>query len=132
MRLSLNWLTDFVELAVAPEVLADRLTMAGLEIDAIERITPGFSGVVVGQVTTVEPHPQADRLRLAEVTTGSQTYRVVCGAPNLELGRLYPFAPIGAAVSAARRSRPPSFGASPPKGCSVRKTNWGCPRTTWA
>jgi phenylalanyl-tRNA synthetase beta chain len=99
MRLSLNWLKDFIELAVAPEVLADRLTMAGLEIDAIDRITPDFSGVVVGQVTAVEPHPQADRLRLAEVTTGSTTYRVVCGAPNLELGRLYPFAPVGAVVS---------------------------------
>ena len=98
MRLSLNWLADLVSLNVAPEVLADRLTMAGLEIDAIERLDPEFSGVVVGRVTAVEPHPQADRLRLAEVTTGTETYRVVCGAPNLESGRLYPFAPIGAVV----------------------------------
>ncbi|MCX5893722.1 MAG: hypothetical protein NTW80_12280, partial [Deltaproteobacteria bacterium] len=74
MRLSLNWLADFVEIAVTPEVLADRLTMAGLEIDAIERVTPEFSGVVVGRVTEVSPHPQADRLRLAEVTTGTDTY----------------------------------------------------------
>ena len=99
MRLSLNWLADLVSLNVAPEVLAERLTMAGLEIDAIERLDPEFSGVVVGRVTAVEPHPQADRLRLAEVTTGTETYRVVCGAPNLEAGRLYPFAPIGAVVS---------------------------------
>ena len=103
MRLSLNWLADFVELNVAPEVLADRLTMAGLEIDAIERLSPEFSGVVVGHVTAVEPHPQADRLRLAEVTTGTDTYRVVCGAPNLELGRLYPFAPIGAVVAGGQK-----------------------------
>jgi phenylalanyl-tRNA synthetase beta chain len=98
MRLSLNWLADLVSLNVAPEVLADRLTMAGLEIDAIERLDPEFSGVVVGRVSAVAPHPQADRLRLAEVTTGADTYRVVCGAPNLESGRLYPFAPIGAVV----------------------------------
>ncbi|MCL4501301.1 MAG: phenylalanine--tRNA ligase subunit beta [Deltaproteobacteria bacterium] len=103
MRLSLNWLADFVELTVAPEVLADRLTMAGLEIDAIEPLSPEFSGVVVGHVTKVEPHPQADRLRLAEVTTGTETYRVVCGAPNLELGRLYPFAPIGAVVAGGQK-----------------------------
>ena len=103
MRLSLNWLADFVELNVAPEVLADRLTMAGLEIDAIEHLSPEFSGVVVGHVTGVEPHPQADRLRLAEVTTGTETYRVVCGAPNLELGRLYPFAPIGAVVAGGQK-----------------------------
>ncbi|MCX5892570.1 MAG: phenylalanine--tRNA ligase subunit beta, partial [Deltaproteobacteria bacterium] len=103
MRLSLNWLADLVSLAVTPEVLADRLTMAGLEIDAIERLTPEFSGVVVGRVTEVSPHPQADRLRLAEVTTGTDTYRVVCGAPNLELGRLYPFAPIGAVVAGGQK-----------------------------
>ncbi|HEY9074262.1 MAG TPA: phenylalanine--tRNA ligase subunit beta, partial [Desulfobaccales bacterium] len=99
MRLSLNWLADLVSINVAPEVLAERLTMAGLEIDAIERLDPEFAGVVVGRVTAVSPHPQADRLRLAEVTTGTETYRVVCGAPNLEAGRLYPFAPIGAVVS---------------------------------
>src|SRR5208337_4108753 len=106
MRLSLNWLADFVELAVAPEVLADRLTMAGLEVEAIERLTPEFSGVVVGQVTGVEPHPQADRLRLAEVTDGALSYRVVCGAPNLEPGRLYAFAPPGAVICGGRRIKP--------------------------
>ena len=106
MRLSLNWLADFVELTVAPEVLADRLTMAGLEVEAIERVTPEFSGVVVGRVTRVEPHPQADRLRLAEVTSGSHSYRVVCGAPNLEQGRLYPFAPPGAVICGGKRIKP--------------------------
>jgi phenylalanyl-tRNA synthetase beta chain len=103
MRLSLNWLADLVELTVAPEVLADRLTMAGLEVEALERLTPEFSGVVVGQVTRVEPHPQADRLRLAEVTICSNSYRVVCGAPNLALGRLYPFAPIGARLAGGQK-----------------------------
>ncbi|MGO9622689.1 MAG: phenylalanine--tRNA ligase subunit beta [Desulfobaccales bacterium] len=106
MRLSLNWLADFVELTVAPEVLADRLTMAGLEVEAIERVTPEFSGVVVGRVTGVEPHPQADRLRLAEVTSGSHSYRVVCGAPNLEPGRLYAFAPPGAVICGGQRIKP--------------------------
>ena len=106
MRLSLNWLADFVDLTVAPEVLADRLTMAGLEVEAIERVTPEFSGVVVGRVIGVEPHPQADRLRLAEVTSGSHSYRVVCGAPNLEQGRLYPFAPPGAVIGGGKRIKP--------------------------
>ena len=91
---------------MAPEVLADRLTMAGLEVEAIERVTPEFSGVVVGRVTRVEPHPQADRLRLAEVTSGSHSYRVVCGAPNLEQGRLYPFAPPGAVICGGKRIKP--------------------------
>jgi phenylalanyl-tRNA synthetase beta chain len=96
MRLSLNWLTDFVDLPLEAQALADRLTMTGLEVEAVEQVTPEFSGVVVGKVLSVDRHPQADRLQVAEVTTGSQTYRVVCGAPNVQAGVLYPFAPPGA------------------------------------
>ena len=58
MRLSLNWLADLVELSAAPEVLADRLTMAGLEVEAIERVAPDFSGVVVARVTRGSPIPR--------------------------------------------------------------------------
>ncbi len=106
MRLSINWLTDFVDLTVAPGHLADRLTMAGLEVEAVEDIAPDFSGVVVGRVTRVEPHPQADRLQVTEVTTGEATYRVVCGAPNVAAGRLYAFAPPGAALAGGRKLKP--------------------------
>jgi phenylalanyl-tRNA synthetase beta chain len=102
MRLSLNWLKDFVDLRVEAAVLADRLTMAGLEVEALEVVAPDFTGVVVGRVTRVEPHPQADRLVVAEVTDGSRAYRVVCGAPNVAPGRVYPFAPHGAVISQAR------------------------------
>ncbi len=102
MRLSLNWLRDFVDVAVSPEVLAERLTMAGFEVEAMETLTPDFSGVVVGRVLKVEPHPQADRLVVTEVEDGRRTYRVVCGAPNVEAGRLYPFAPPGAVLSGQR------------------------------
>jgi phenylalanyl-tRNA synthetase beta chain len=103
MRLSLNWLADFVDLTLEAQALADRLTMAGLEVEAVEAVTPGFSGVVVGKVLNVERHPQADRLQVAEVTTGSQTYRVVCGAPNVQAGFLYPFAPPGAILAGGHR-----------------------------
>jgi phenylalanyl-tRNA synthetase beta chain len=102
MRLSLNWLADFVDLTLEAPALADRLTMAGLEVEAVEQVTPEFSGVVVGRVLNVDRHPQADRLQVAEVTTGTQTYRVVCGAPNLQAGVLYPFAPIGATLAGGR------------------------------
>ncbi|MBI4642260.1 MAG: phenylalanine--tRNA ligase subunit beta [Deltaproteobacteria bacterium] len=103
MRLSINWLKDFVDLTVSPAELADRLTLAGLEVEALEEMAPDFSGVVVGRVTRVEPHPQADRLQVAEVEDGRATYRVVCGAPNLSAGKLYPFAPLGAVVSGGRK-----------------------------
>jgi phenylalanyl-tRNA synthetase beta chain len=103
MRLSLNWLADFVDLTLEAPALADRLTMAGLEVEALEVVTPDFSGVVVGQVLKVDRHPQADRLQVAEVTTGSRTYRVVCGAPNLQAGVLYPFAPPGAVIAGGHK-----------------------------
>ena len=103
MRLSLNWLADFVDLTLEAQALADRLTMAGLEVEAVEDVTPEFSGVVVGQVLRVDRHPEADRLQVAEVTTGTQTYRVVCGAPNVTAGVLYPFAPPGAVLAGGHK-----------------------------
>jgi phenylalanyl-tRNA synthetase beta chain len=103
MRLSLNWLADFVDLTIEAQALADRLTMAGLEVEGVEAVTPEFSGVVVAKVLSVTPHPQADRLQVAEVTTGSQTCRVVCGAPNVQAGWFYPFAPIGATVAGGHK-----------------------------
>ena len=103
MRLSLNWLADFVDLTLEAQALADRLTMAGLEVEAVEEVPPGFSGVVVGQVLNVDRHPQADRLQVAEVTTGSRTYQVVCGAPNVQAGFIYPFAPPGAILAGGHK-----------------------------
>ena len=99
MKLSINWLKDFVDLTISPQALGDKLTLAGLEIDALEVLAPKFSGVVVGKAVKVEPHPQADRLQLVEVFDGRQSSRVVCGAPNVQPGRLYPFAPVGAVLA---------------------------------
>jgi len=106
MRLSLNWLREFVDVDVSPGDLADRLTLAGFEVEAVESVAPACRGVVVGRVLKVEAHPQADRLRLAEVETGGRTFRVVCGAPNLEAGVLYPFAPPGAVLSGGQELKP--------------------------
>ena len=106
MRLSVNWLKEFVDLRLSPAELADRLTMAGLEVESLEEFNPAFTGVVVGRAVKVEPHPQADRLRLAEVSYGKGVTRVVCGAPNLEAGRLYPFAPVGATLADGKPLKP--------------------------
>jgi phenylalanyl-tRNA synthetase beta chain len=107
MRLSLNWLSDFVDVTAPAPELAERLTMAGLEVEAVEEMVPDFSGVVVARAVKVEPHPQADLLTLAEVDAGGgRIYRVVCGAPNLQPGRLYPFAPPGGVLSQGRKLKP--------------------------
>ncbi|MFH1596335.1 MAG: phenylalanine--tRNA ligase subunit beta [Pseudomonadota bacterium] len=106
MRLSLNWLKELVDLTVSAAEVAERLTMAGLEVEALEEVTPDFSGVVVARVMGVEPHPNADRLQIAAVDDGGHTYAVVCGAPNVRAGRLYPFAPPGAVLAGGRRLEP--------------------------
>jgi phenylalanyl-tRNA synthetase beta chain len=100
MRVSLKWLSEYVDLRLSPEDLAHRLTMAGLAVDTIER-TGGDWGadIRVGSVAAVEPHPNADRLRLATVDVGAdERHRVVCGAPNLAVGQKIAFATVGARV----------------------------------
>jgi len=100
MRISLKWLSEYVDLRLPPEELAARLTHAGLAVDAIVR-TGGDWGpdIRVGHVAAVEPHPNADRLRLATVDVGAgERHRVVCGAPNLAPGQKIAFATVGARV----------------------------------
>lgn len=98
MLVSLRWLKDYVEIDLSAKELADRLTMAGLEVDAIQEVSPGFSGVVVAKILSVSPHPNADKLSLCEVSTGEKTYPVVCGAPNVRSGMLSAFAQVGAVI----------------------------------
>jgi|UniRef100_A0A7C5AL75 phenylalanyl-tRNA synthetase beta chain len=102
MRLSINWLKDFVDLPVSPEELAERLTLAGFEVEGLEKVEPDFSGVVVARAARVDPHPNADRLTVVAVEDGRRTWQVVCGAPDVSAGRLYPFAPPGAVISKGR------------------------------
>ncbi|MEE9911490.1 MAG: phenylalanine--tRNA ligase subunit beta [Deltaproteobacteria bacterium] len=98
MLVSLKWLNDYIDLEISAQELADRLTMAGLEVDEIKTIAPKFSGVVVAGILSVRPHPGADKLSLCDVTDGSQTYPVVCGAKNIKAGDVVPLAKIGAVI----------------------------------
>ena len=95
MKAPLSWLRDFVNIALSPEELGKKLTLAGSEVETIERIG-GWDNIVVGQVVAIEPHPNADRLTLATVDLGGERLTSVCGAPNVEVGQKVPFARIGA------------------------------------
>lgn len=96
MKVPVSWLKEYVDFEDTIEGLADKLTFSGLEVEAIETIGSDFAGVVVGEVLQVEPHPGADKLQLCTVAYGAEeTMRVVCGAPNVEVGGKYPFAPVG-------------------------------------
>ena len=96
MKVSLKWLKDYVDITVSPAELANRLTMAGNEVKAVEIIGASWDNVVVGQIMAINPHPNADRLRLATVDTGKEQQTVVCGAPNLTVGDKIVFATVGA------------------------------------
>jgi len=98
MLVSLKWLKDYVNINVTAEELAEKLTMAGLEVDEIKTIRPSFSGVVAAKIISVKPHPAADKLFLCDVTDGSQTYKVVCGAQNIKAGDIVPLAKVGATI----------------------------------
>ena len=99
MKISENWLRTWVNPAIDSNTLSDQLTMLGLEVDDLSPAAKPFTGVVVGEVLTVEQHPDADRLRVTTVNIGSgEPLQIVCGAPNVRAGMKAPVAMIGAVL----------------------------------
>ncbi|MBI5476321.1 MAG: phenylalanine--tRNA ligase subunit beta [Ignavibacteriales bacterium] len=83
MRISLNWLKQYVEINQTPEELAHSLTMLGLEVESIERLGDKYNNFFVGKVVNVQKHPKADKLTVCQVDVGEKTLQIVCGAPNI-------------------------------------------------
>jgi len=99
MKFSEQWLREWVNPSITTEVLADQLTMAGLEVDAIEPVAADFDKVVVGEVIELNPHPDADKLRVCKVNVGDKApLSIVCGAANVVVGMKVPTALIGATL----------------------------------
>ncbi|MBM4448735.1 MAG: phenylalanine--tRNA ligase subunit beta, partial [Chloroflexi bacterium] len=96
MKVTLKWLREFVDVSLPPAEVADRLTMAGVEAKGVQVIGGKWDNIVVGRIAAVNPHPNADRLRLPTVDIGTGQPTVVCGAPNLNIGDKVAFAGVGA------------------------------------
>ncbi len=108
MKFSERWLRSLVDPPLDSAALCDRLTMGGLEVEASEPAAPPFSGVVVGHIDSIAPHPNADRLRVCKVAVGQGApLQIVCGAPNAAAGMKAPCALVGAVL---------------PGGLAIRKT----------
>jgi len=90
MKVSLNWLKEHVDIALSPEELGHVLTMAGLEVEGIEVVGQALDDILAARILEVTPHPNADRLSLCRVDTGTDRVQVVCGAPNAIEGVLAP------------------------------------------
>ena len=99
MKISYNWLKEYIDINLDPQTVARYLTDTGLEVEGIEQIESvkgGLKGIVIGEVLTKEKHPNADRLSITTVNIGKkETLKIVCGAPNVEVGQKVPVATIG-------------------------------------
>ena len=97
MKFSESWLHQYVNPSLSTEELVAQITMAGLEVDGVESASPEITGVVVGEIIAVEQHPDADKLRVCQVSgNGDAQTQVVCGASNARVGIKVPFATVGA------------------------------------
>ncbi|MFD0961371.1 phenylalanine--tRNA ligase subunit beta [Paenibacillus chungangensis] len=98
MKVSYSWLNEYIDLNGLPaEELAERMTRGGIEIDVVEKLNKGVTGVVVGLVKEKEKHPDADKLNVCKVDVGGEELlQIVCGAKNVDAGQLVPVAVVGA------------------------------------
>ena len=106
MKLNESWLREWVNPAIGTDELVQQITMAGLEVDGVEPAAASFTGVVVAQVKSTRPHPDADKLTICEVDGGDGIYQVVCGAKNVRPELKIPFAKIGALLPGDFKIKP--------------------------
>lgn len=99
MLISIEWLNEFVDLnGLTPEQIASGLTMSGLEVEEIEKTGPKFTNIVTALIKDIQNHPDATKLHLVTVDNGTSTRTVVCGAQNIEVGQIIPYASVGSKV----------------------------------
>lgn len=101
MKISYNWLGEYLTDLPEPEKLSNILTSVGLEVESLEtfeEIKGGLKGLIIGEVIECSKHPDADKLKITKVNTGSEILQIVCGAPNVEAGQKVLVAPIGTTI----------------------------------
>ena len=134
MQFPESWLREFCNPPLSTQQLADLLTMSGMEVEELRSVAPPFSGVVVAQILTAEPHPQADRLRVCTVDAGAFSpegpLQIVCGAPNARVGIRVPLAIVGAELPPGVDGKPFKIGVGKLRGveslgmlCSAKELN---------
>src|SRR5512145_480873 len=90
MKVTYNWLKQYVDFDWSPEEVVERLTMLGLEVEGVEKLGGEFEGIVVAQILTSEKHPNADKLSVCRVADGQGERQIVCGAKNYKPGDKVP------------------------------------------
>src|SRR5215469_805253 len=90
MKVTLNWLKQYVDFDWTPEVLAERLTMIGIEVEGVQKLGGEFEGIVVAQVITRDKGPGSDKLSVCRVSDGKGARQIICGAQNFKAGDKVP------------------------------------------
>jgi phenylalanyl-tRNA synthetase beta chain len=120
MKLSFDWLSDFVDLTgISPEELADKLTMGAFEVEEVHKVGSAVEGpIVIGEILEIYPHPNADKIRLTKtrIEPGAEPLEIVCGATNIEVGQRIPVALVGAQVLDRKEGKPYKLIAKPVRG----------------
>jgi phenylalanyl-tRNA synthetase beta chain len=98
MLITLNWLKDFIDIREDPHHLAETLTNAGLEVEAVYPVVAELKNIVVAKILKIREHPNASRLVLCDVTDGNTEYKIVCGAKNMKQGDIVALAKPGAVL----------------------------------
>ena len=99
MNIPLSWLKEYVDLDVGVDVLCEKMTMLGLEIEGVKSLGDEIQGLVVGQIISAEPHPDADRLQVCRTDVGGEEpLQIVCGATNFKVGDRVPTATVGGSL----------------------------------
>ncbi len=98
MKISYNWLKQYIDLTLSPEELKEKMTFAGIEVEEMVYLGDELKDIVVAKIVTREQHPDADKLSLCTVDDGTTVRQVVCGAPNTRTGQIVAFAPVGTQI----------------------------------
>src|SRR4051812_48210515 len=117
MKITLNWLKQYVDFGGSPEELSERLTMLGIEVEAIQKIGGEFEGIVVAQVIGRDKHPNADKLSLCRVNDGKSERQIVCGAHNFKAGDKVPLILPGSTLPGKPGQQPLTIKVGKIRGC---------------
>src|SRR5437899_9506458 len=106
MKVTLNWLRQYVDFSWSPDELAEHLTMLGIEVEGLQKLGGEFEGVVVAKVVSSEKHPNAEKLSLCRVADGTGERQIVCGAKNYKVGDKVPLALPGCTLPTPKGAEP--------------------------
>jgi len=98
MKISYNWLKQYIDLNLSPQELEEKLTFAGIEVETVEKIGEELEQIKIAEIVEKKLHPNSDHLSVCQVNNGIETLQVICGAPNCAAGQKIAFAPVGAQV----------------------------------